>query len=100
MGPHVRALCNSEEVPALLRGHAATCVGSFHAQPHATGACALQVGHGARAFDKAKRFLESWGHFQLGWASVDPRTPVVQGAPVAVTSKTLFMWSCNPLKVV
>jgi hypothetical protein len=60
----------------------------------------MQVGHGKRCFDRAKRLLEAWGHFQLGWASVDPRTRVAPGAPVAVTSKTLFLWSCNPLKVV
>lgn len=59
-----------------------------------------QVGKGKDDFQRAKDFVEHWGHFALGWTGVNPRTPVSSGALVAVTSKTLFMWSCNPLEVV
>lgn len=44
--------------------------------------------------------LGRWGHFQLGWAAVDPDTGTAEGAPLTVTAKTLFLWTCNPLRIV
>ncbi len=59
-----------------------------------------QVGRGAQAFEAARGVLGRWGHFQLGWAAVDPGTGTAEGAPVTVTAKTLFLWTCNPLRIV
>ncbi|PNH08654.1 hypothetical protein TSOC_004767 [Tetrabaena socialis] len=67
-----------------------------HAQPGQKAA----VGCGARAFRAASACLQRWGHFQLGWTGVDPATPTRPGTLLAVTSRTLFLWSANPLKVV
>lgn len=39
-------------------------------------------------------------HFQLGWAEVDPSTPVKEGAGVCVKSKVAFLWTRHPLQVV
>ncbi|GLC43581.1 hypothetical protein PLESTB_000396200 [Pleodorina starrii] len=60
----------------------------------------VQVGKGPRAFRAATDCLQRWGHFQLGWTGVDPATSTQAGAQVVVTSKTLFLWSCNPLRIV
>ena len=84
-------------VQARAFGRAASGVGSA---VRAHGAPPAQVGRGKDAFRRAKSCVEGWGHFQLGWARVDPRTHASRGTPVAVTSRTLIMWSCNPLKVV
>ncbi|GFR50580.1 hypothetical protein Agub_g12854 [Astrephomene gubernaculifera] len=63
-------------------------------------AVSVRVGQGDRAFRAACSCLHRWGHFQLGWARVRSDTGTRQGCPVAVTSRTLFMWSCNPLRIV
>ncbi|KAG2493813.1 hypothetical protein HYH03_008032 [Edaphochlamys debaryana] len=60
----------------------------------------VQVGKGDRAFRAATDTLRRWGQFQLGWSNVDPATPVAEGTMLAVTSKTLFLWNCNPLRIV
>ncbi|KAG2437870.1 hypothetical protein HXX76_005487 [Chlamydomonas incerta] len=60
----------------------------------------VKVGEGEKAYKAARACLQRWGHFQLGWSNVDPRTGVSAGTVLAVTSKTLFLWNCNPLRVV
>mmetsp|Transcript_25012 Transcript_25012/g.67988 ORF Transcript_25012/g.67988 Transcript_25012/m.67988 type:complete len:223 (+) Transcript_25012:73-741(+) len=60
----------------------------------------VQVGKGSKAYEEAKAALKRWAHFQLGWAQVDPATPVKGGTPVCVVAKTLFAWTANPLQVV
>ncbi|KXZ48377.1 hypothetical protein GPECTOR_28g784 [Gonium pectorale] len=58
------------------------------------------VGQGERAYKAASALLRRWGHFQLGWTGVDPSTGTSVGSPVVVTSLTLFLWHCNPLRIV
>lgn len=73
-----------------------TCarVAIHHARSHA------QVGRGRDDFEAAKAFVQRWGQFALGWASVDPATPVSKGSTVCVVSRTLFAWTINPLRIV
>ena len=66
---------------------------------HATLPHPLQVGSGRAAFQRAKQLVGSWGHFQLGWADVDPATPIKQGAPVCMRTNTFGIWTMNPLEV-
>lgn len=61
-------------------------------------ACSSVVGHGRRDFRKAKRLVESWEHFNLGWAYTNaPRVSV--GESVIVVAKSLGVWTINPLRV-
>ena len=46
--------------------------------PYATDSTFVRVGAGAGDFARAKRVMERWGHFQLGWSEADPDTGVVQ----------------------
>jgi hypothetical protein len=66
------------------------------------GVCDLvcQVGDGDKVYKAARACLQRWGHFQLGWSNVDPSTGVAEGTVLAITSKTLFLWNCNPLRIV
>ncbi len=58
----------------------------------------LQVGRGRAAYDRARRLLQQWRHFDLPWASTN--APAVKpGAGVVVTAQTLFAWSCSPLRI-
>ncbi|PSC73763.1 hypothetical protein C2E20_2908 isoform X1 [Micractinium conductrix] len=58
----------------------------------------VKLGQGRAAYRKAQRLLQRWHHFDLGWASVN-KAEMREGAPVVVTAKTLFAWSCNPLRI-
>lgn len=63
----------------------------------------MQVGHGKEAFERAKEALSRWEHFQLGWAIVDPDTPVKEDTRVCVESKPvpfLPIWTACPLRIV
>lgn len=63
----------------------------------------MQVGHGKAAFERAKDALSRWEHFQLGWALVDPDTPVKEDTRVCVESKPvpfLPIWTACPLRIV
>ena len=68
--------------------------------PYATDSTFVRVGAGAGDFARAKRVMERWGHFQLGWSEVDPDTGVAPGDPVCVCANILGVWIRNPLKVV
>lgn len=58
----------------------------------------VQVGRGRAAYERARRLLQQWRHFDLPWASTN--APAVKpGAGVVVTAHTLFAWSCSPLRV-
>lgn len=57
----------------------------------------MATGH--KQYRRAKRLVQRWDHFQLGWTEVDKRTPVKQGQGFCVIAKTLFTWSANPLEI-
>mmetsp|Transcript_4551 Transcript_4551/g.8484 ORF Transcript_4551/g.8484 Transcript_4551/m.8484 type:complete len:217 (+) Transcript_4551:157-807(+) len=59
----------------------------------------VKLGYGGEVYEKAKKVLNRWGHFQLGWAEVDPTTPVETGTGVCVQAKVLFLWTRNPLSI-
>jgi|TARA_B000000437_G_scaffold218216_1_gene197064 uncharacterized protein (UPF0548 family) len=55
---------------------------------------------GKEDYDKAKRALQSWKHFQLGWSEVDATTSVRKGQGVCVLIRPFpFVWVQNPLEI-
>lgn len=59
------------------------------------------VGRGEQAFDRARRGLGAWRHFELGWVEVFPKdAPVTAGTAVAVLAKHAGVWSLNGCRVV
>jgi uncharacterized protein (UPF0548 family) len=57
-----------------------------------------KVGQGRRDYVRARQLLESWEHFNLGWAYTNaPRVEV--GSPVIVVARSLGLWSVNPLRI-
>ena len=51
-------------------------------------------------YEKAKRALTSWRHFQLGWTEVDANTEVRKGNGVCVLIHPLpQVWVQNPLEI-
>lgn len=57
------------------------------------------VGSGADAFVRAKSALLSWKHLALGWAEVDPDTPVKAGARFCICYKEVIPWVMFPLEI-
>ena len=56
------------------------------------------MGHGEKDFNRAKSFLKSWQHFNLGWVYTNiPEIAV--GRSVIVVAQSLGIWTINPLRV-
>lgn len=58
------------------------------------------VGSGRETYEKGKKALQSWRHFDLDWAFVDPATTVENGRKVCVCVKEMLPWVMLPLQVV
>ncbi|XP_065855106.1 UPF0548 protein At2g17695-like [Euphorbia lathyris] len=58
------------------------------------------VGSGLQAFEKGKSALQTWRHFGLNWAYVDPKTPIQSGQKFCVCVKEFLPWVMMPLQVV
>lgn len=60
--------------------------------------CGIVVGHGRKDFEKATSLLETWEHFNLGWAYTNmPEISV--GRSVVVIARSLGLWTINPLRI-
>ncbi|KAF4373814.1 hypothetical protein CsatB_004953 [Cannabis sativa] len=58
------------------------------------------VGSGIDTYEKGKNALQSWRHFGLDWAFVDPKTRTQVGEKFCVCVKEFLPWVMMPLKVV
>ncbi|KAI5077612.1 hypothetical protein GOP47_0007436 [Adiantum capillus-veneris] len=60
----------------------------------------VHLGAGEATFLRAKKSLESWRHFQLGWTSVDPSTPVkLKQQFIVRVNELLLVWLLQPLEI-
>ncbi|XP_078155583.1 outer envelope protein [Carex rostrata] len=57
------------------------------------------LGSGPETFRIAKSALLSWRHFSLGWAMVDPDTPVNKETRFCVCVKEVLPWLMMPLQI-
>lgn len=56
--------------------------------------------NGDADYEKAKKALKSWKHFQLGWTEVDKATKVRKGQKVCVLIQPFpRVWLLNPLEI-
>ena len=61
----------------------------------------VPVGRGEADFERARRALTAWKHFDLGWVAAIPRPPSIDvGTVVAVQIRHLRFWSLNGCRVV
>eukprot|EP00897_Mesotaenium_endlicherianum_P009788 jgi/Mesen1/8838/ME000053S08244 len=72
---------------------------SVNADGYVVDRTRVRVGTGLQTYKKCRDFVKQWGHFQLGWAFVDPATPIQKGGKVCVAGKSLLLWTLNPLEV-
>lgn len=59
----------------------------------------VKLGSGAHAFARGKDKLQNWRHLQLGWASVDPTTPIKVGGKFGIVVHEMVAWLVNPLRI-
>ncbi|TVU48675.1 hypothetical protein EJB05_08320, partial [Eragrostis curvula] len=57
------------------------------------------LGSGPATFGHAKSALLSWRHLALGWANVEPDTPVKAGTRFCICYKELIPWVMLPLQI-
>jgi uncharacterized protein (UPF0548 family) len=61
----------------------------------------IELGKGEGVFDRAKRALLHWRHFDLGWVEASPvDTPVRSGETVAVLIRAFGIWWLNAARIV
>jgi len=61
----------------------------------------IPVGRGEADFERARRALTGWKHFDLGWLTAIPRPDSIDvGTVVAVQIRHLGFWSLNGCRVV
>jgi uncharacterized protein (UPF0548 family) len=59
------------------------------------------IGRGQSAFDAARRALQQWAHFDLGWVRVtNPLTPIERGQLIAMEAHTAGLWSISISRIV
>ena len=59
------------------------------------------IGHGRETFERAKRALAQWRHYEMGWVELFPhRASIERGSVVAVLVRHLGFWSLNGCRVV
>ena len=61
----------------------------------------VTIGRGQADFDRAKAALAAWKHFDIGWVTAIPSSPIPDpGTVVAVIIRHFGFWSLNGARVV
>jgi uncharacterized protein (UPF0548 family) len=61
----------------------------------------VPIGHGTEDFERARRALGAWAHFDLGWVELFPAAaPLETGSVVAVLIRHLGFWSLNGCRII
>jgi uncharacterized protein (UPF0548 family) len=61
----------------------------------------VRLGSGEQVYMAARRALELWEHFRLGWVEARPAdVPLVVGQPVAVMARAMGLWWLNACRIV
>lgn len=61
----------------------------------------IYLGAGRGVYEVAKRVLQSWQHFQLGWVQKhQPERPPIAGDTVGVLAQAMGLWVLNVCRVV
>ncbi len=59
------------------------------------------LGHGLKAYEKAKEGIRHWKMFDMGWLELCwPNAPIEAGTTVAVAIWHFGFWSVNPCRIV
>lgn len=61
----------------------------------------IKLGEGQQVYEAAKRALQRWDQFRLGWVEAGPReTPIRTGAVVAILARAIGLWWLNACRII
>ena len=61
----------------------------------------IKLGEGEQVFVAAKKALERWQQFRLGWLEATPDdTPIKEGQVVAILARSIGLWWLNACRIV
>lgn len=61
----------------------------------------VQLGKGAKIFERAKEAVRRWTMYEIGWAKVfPPNAPIVPGEVVCTVIEHLYIHSLNPCRII
>jgi uncharacterized protein (UPF0548 family) len=61
----------------------------------------IKLGEGEEVYAKAKKVLDRWEQFQLGWSQAwPPETPIRAAEVVAIISRNLGLWWLSACRIV
>jgi uncharacterized protein (UPF0548 family) len=61
----------------------------------------VSLGHGERAFAAARRALEQWRQFHIGWLETWPaNAPIQDGQVVVIVAQSVGLWWLNACRIV
>ncbi|MBA4104360.1 MAG: DUF1990 domain-containing protein [Pirellula sp.] len=67
---------------------------------YAVDRLSVELGRGGELFEAARRGIEAWTQFDLGWCEAWPReSPIRSGEVVAVVARSLGLWWTNATRI-
>lgn len=94
-------LASQQDLSFTYASVASTLRGDDLPAGYAVDQLRIDLGHGRETFLAARRAIEAWAQFDLGWCEAWPReTPIRAGEVVAVVACSLGLWWTNAARIV
>ncbi len=96
-----RFIESQRSLPFAYESVGGTAPGAEHPAGFAVDRQTVVLGSGQEAFLAARRGIEAWAQFDLGWCEAWPReTPIRTGEVVAVIARSMGLWWTNAARIV
>jgi uncharacterized protein (UPF0548 family) len=97
----MKFLRSQAELAFAYDGIGATAAAEFIPRDYVVDRTCVELGRGETAFASARRGLEAWAQFDLGWCEAwPPDAPICVGQAVAVLARGMGMWWMNAARIV
>ena len=96
-----RFLESQRSLPFTYESVGGTVPGGEHPAGFTVDRQTVVLGIGREVFQAARRGIEAWAQFDLGWCEAWPReTPIRSGEIVAVVARSMGLWWTNATRIV
>ena len=95
-----RFLESQRALPFTYESVGGTAPGGELPAGYAVDRLSIELGRGGELFVAARRGIEAWAQFDLGWCEAWPReTPVRAGEVVGVVARSMGLWWVNATRI-
>ena len=95
-----RFLESQRALPFTYESVGGTAPGGELPAGYAVDRLSIELGRGGELFVAARRGIEAWAQFDLGWCEAWPReTPIRAGEAVAVVARSMGLWWANATRI-